>query len=68
MTLSIAAAAALLSNAKGFSRFDEIGKKLVFVFDRYAMEGVGSIRVFGCDPKERAADDVGPVYHAFDSG
>ena len=40
----------------------------VFVFRRYAMELVRNIRVFGCDAKKRAPDDVGVVDHAFDSG
>src|SRR5271165_4177232 len=32
------------------------------------MERVGSIRVFGCDTKERAADYFGPVRHLFEFG
>ncbi len=32
------------------------------------MERVGSIRVFGCDPQERAADYFGPVRHLFELG
>ena len=47
---------------------DEIGKKLVFVFDRYPVEGVVKIRILGCDPKERASDDVDAIDYAFDPG
>src|SRR5450755_2578837 len=30
------------------------------------MERMGSVRVFGCDTKERAADYFGPVRHSFE--
>jgi hypothetical protein len=43
---------------QGLRQIDELGKKLVFVFDRQAMDGVVKIRVLGCDPKERAKDNV----------
>jgi hypothetical protein len=36
------------------------------VFDRQAMVRVGSIREFGCDTKERAADYFGQVRHLFE--
>jgi hypothetical protein len=36
------------------------------VFDRQAVVRVDSIRVFGCDTKERAADYFGPVRHFFE--
>ena len=40
----------------------------VFVFHRDAMERVREIRIFGCDAKKRATDDVGVVDRTFDSG
>ena len=55
-----------LVEGEGLQQIDEIGKKLVFVFDRHAMEGVVKVRVLGGDPKERTSDDVGWIDYAFD--
>src|SRR5579859_3555837 len=38
------------------------------MFDRQPMERMGSIREFGCDTKERAADYLGPVHILFELG
>ena len=38
------------------------------MFDCQAMERMGSIREFGCDTKERAADYFGPVRILFELG
>ncbi len=46
----------------------EIGKivaQFVFVFDHSAMDRMGSVRVFGCDTKERATGHFGQVYQTF---
>src|SRR5579875_3532725 len=42
--------------------------KSVFVFRRNAMKRVSAVRVFRCDAKKRAPDNVGVVNHAFNFG
>ncbi len=65
MTLRIAAAAALLSMAKGFSRSVRYFRILFWCWIASRWR-VGSIRVLGCDSQERAADDFGPVRILFE--
>ena len=54
--------------ATGTEKIMSVSKVAKATFYRYPVEGVVKIRVLGCDPKERASDDVDAIDYAFDPG